>query len=221
MKNRLMKARRLAAIYGFSVFIGLVACLLLTLPLMPYLGASPTRNIFTPIFLTPSTERDTRVPIGSNNYSASNANAIYGSRGRSLSGTPVPPDYSTLAPAKPISQTAHGYTVILYPMYANANLIVMTYTVRSMYEDLSKVSPWEPLRGEEQRVAEVSTPNSDDGSLRPLPSSPIPTAEAYEPRLFGDNGHAFPWLRSAYLQIRPDITSELLIFDAGQLAESL
>jgi hypothetical protein len=84
-------------------------------------------------------------------------------------------------------------------MYANANLIVLNYTVQSLEEDLSKVFPDRPLPGDDWGTGDYS----------------------YEPQLRRNDGLAFPWLRDAGWGIPKESGSSLLVYDARQLAENL
>src|SRR5437588_1037119 len=66
-----------------------------------------------------------------------------------LGTNPTSPTYPTPARVAPLSNTMNGYTVTLYPMYADANLIVFTYTVQSSYQDLSQMGACDPLVGQD------------------------------------------------------------------------
>jgi hypothetical protein len=205
-----MRSARPASRYGLAALFGAVCGCLLALTYMPGLGSNPAPEMHGPSVATSSNDRGTRAPTSSNNYVATNANAISGRHEATLYSTPVPPDYSTLAPVVPITQTAHGYTLTLYPMYASANLIVLTYTVQLPPESqLQSSLPCGPILGEESPCG--------DRSRTPVP---ISSFSNYNPRLLDETGRTYPWLQVASPDFSHDYTSSaLLVFDAQQLAQ--
>jgi hypothetical protein len=200
-----MKKARPATGLGFAALFGAACGCLMALLMLPGLGANPTSAPQPP---SPIADAGTDTPTGSNNYIATNANAIWGRHEAALYSTPVPPDYSTLPPVVPITRTEHGYTLTLYPMYASANLIVLTYSVQLPPEGQMQSSrPCGPVLGEESPCG--------DHSRYPIPTDP---SAAYNPRLTDENGRTYPWLRENAEHIPHDFrTSELLVFDARQL----
>jgi hypothetical protein len=171
----------------------------------------------------PVTQRTTRTPAASsNNHRASNANAIDRQPAGSGNANYAPPSYPAPALVTPLSQTVNGYTVTLYPIYASASRIVLTYTVQSIYEDLRRADPYVALRGEDGPfVVAVSYTDTPVGYVPDKTATPSPTREAYEPQLTADDGRAFPWLSNADSQILRPPTSSALVFDARQLTDNL
>jgi hypothetical protein len=207
-----MSAKRPGTGLGSALFFGAICGVLVLLTYIQGLGANPVRTARPPIEPAPIAEPEPPPPpsIGSNNYIATNANAIW-SGVRPEYSTPVPADYSTLQPSKPISQMVHGYKVTLYPMYASANLIVMTYTVAYTGERPSRSNlPCGPDAGEESPCGAFSAH-----------FSAVPVMDNDEPRLTGEDGTAFPWLPYFYEPIPHDNSSSLLVFGAYPLSASL
>jgi hypothetical protein len=201
--------RRHAVVLGGLLLMAVAVGLLITLSM----GSNPTYDPAS------RTIGDTRAPVSSNNYRADNANMINRQRSGSSNASSAPGGQATPGQVEPISQTTNGYTVTLYPLYANASRIVLTYSVQSAYEDLSTISPFEPLRGEDRlTVFATSTPMGP--SAHPM-SIPSPTIEAYEPILAGAYGGVFPWVRDAGWQIPKAPGSAPLVFDSRQLGDNL
>jgi hypothetical protein len=199
-----MNFRKLAAIYATIVLIALVMGLIGAL----FLQVNPTNNTPTPV-----TERsqNARTSASISNYTASNANVVNGAQGHPSNANATPPIYPTLPPVTPLSQTVDGFTVTLYPMYADANRIVLSYTVQSSYDDPSQVFGCVPSPRQippcfvSTRVAEGLPPNTED----------------FKPQLTGDNGRVFPWSAGSVWQDSSMPRGSLLIFDAQQPPESL
>jgi hypothetical protein len=203
-----MRSARPASRYGLAALFGAVCGCLLTLTYMPGLGSNPAPEVHGPSGATSSNDQSTRAPVGSNNYVATNANAISGRYAEAPYSTPIPPDYSTLAPVVPITQTAHGYTLTLYPMYASANLIVLTYTVQLPPEGQMQSSrPCGPVLGEESPCG--------DRSVQPTSTALV---DEYEPRLTSKSGFSFPWLRHHSSDFPHARFSAPVVFDAQHLA---
>jgi hypothetical protein len=201
MRSNLKKVKYLPAIYSALMLLALVGGLVIVLSPDANTGLTDS----TPVSKlgiadpTPVARPSSHVPAVSGNHTASNANATNRQRGSSSGTNSLVPSYPTLAPVRPLSQTVNGYTVTLYPWYANANRIVLTYTVQSSYEDLSTISPFQHLHGEE-----------------PWNTS-APPREVYIPRLTSDTGSAFRWLSTAYWQIPRNPRSSALVYDARDL----
>lgn len=206
-----MKVARHISSYGLGLLVALVAAVVLVLST----GLNATTHNTTPpaVSCTPA-------PVGSSNNAMSNVIALDGQQGGSSAAKRTAASYPTPVPSQPVSQTVDGYTVTLYPMYANANLIVLTYTVQSSYEDLSKVSRFGSLHGEKQPYATLGV-TVPVGSTPPAAATSDPRAESYEPRLTDASNHAFPWLRDAGWQLYRDPATSVLVYDVGQLTMTL
>lgn len=202
-----MKIRRLAGAYNVLWLAALVVGLILMLSFL----VNPTSDTKPP----PGQSADT--PLSSNNHIAINANNTSGQAHNAMNANSVALPQLAPSTTTPISQTVNGYTVTLYPTYADANLIVLTYTVQSSYQDLSRLSPCEPLRGEDSPC--VASEPVLAGTATPFLLSP--TGEFYQPRLTGENGHVFSWLRDASWQVHEEPLSSPLVFDASQPTDTL
>ncbi len=138
-------------------------------------------------------EQSARTSKTIGNNVVSNANAIGRQRNASTSAILNPRNYSTSAPAKPLSQTVNGYTVTLYPVYADANRIVLTYTVENSQNDVRAVPPF---------------PLSDImGNLREVP----------QPRLSDAQGRTFPMLYPSK-ELDESLGGSVLVFDSAALS---
>jgi hypothetical protein len=180
-----MKISRLTAIYTAVGLAALLAGLVVVLLLRSKPVADNRRSAGD---AARATEHHRLAPSLGNtgNHVASNANAINRSQGGPSSVSPTPIVYPTLAPVEPMSQTVGGYTVTLYPLYADANRIALTYTVQSVYPLPGKLSMCEPLPGQD--------PFCPDHPPAGMSPSPLPTREAYRPQLTGAGGEDFPWV---------------------------
>jgi hypothetical protein len=181
-----MKLSRLTAIYTALGLAALLAGLIVVL----LLRSSPVvDNLRRPYDAARATEHYTLAPAPGNtgNHRASNANAINRSQGGPPTAGPTPIVYPTLAPVEPLSQTVDGFTLMLYPVYADANRVVLTYTVQSLHALPGKLGMCEPLPGQV----------SDCPPYPPAPAgmspSPILPPVAYDPQLTGADGGSRPW----------------------------
>jgi hypothetical protein len=207
----------------------IVLALGVVLALLP--GTIPTADNSTP-----ANEQSTDTTTNSNTNTVSNINAVNRPRIGPPNVNRTFPEYPgtypdmypmpTFAPVEPISHSANGFTVTLYPMHADSNLIVLTYTVQSSYEDLSKLSPYQQMQGAE-------TPFVSEPVVVMVDSTPVATAtpdamarpsatsEPYEPRLTTSNGNVIPWLRDIGWQLDRNLASAPLIYDASQVSKNL
>lgn len=219
-----MKITRLTAIYTAiglaALLVGLIAVLLLR--------SSPVVDNLRRAYDTARATEHHRLAPGlenRGNYVGANANAINRSQGRPPTNSPTPTStisltpivYPTLAPVEPLSRTVAGYTVILYPVYADANSVVLTYTVQSLHPLPDKLSMCEPLPGQV-----TSCPPYPLGPAGMSPSPIMPRA-AYSPQLIGADGGNLPWLRGSRLQDAQLDTprGSLLVFDPQLSPEQL
>ena len=79
----------------------------------------------------------------------------------------------------------------LYPVYADANRIGLTYTVQSLQPLPDKLSMCEPLPGEVPNPLCSGYPTAAPAGLSP---SPVPTRGAYGFHLSGADGSIYPWV---------------------------
>ena len=209
-----MKIQRLTAIYTAislaTLLVGLIIVLLLRagpVTYSPQSTNSPARST------EQSTYARTREIPG--NHMASNANALNRVQGSPSVANPTPVVYPTLAPVAPLSQTVDGYTVTLYPMYADANRVVLTYTVQSLHPIPGKLSMCEPLPGQDP----ICPPYLPAAGMSP---SQVPAKGHYSPQLTSDGGTfqlaPGPLWKDAQLGT---LKGSLLRFDSQQSPEQL
>jgi hypothetical protein len=185
-----MTISRLTAIY---TAIGLAA-LLAGLVVVLLLRSSPVVDSLRRTYDAARATQNHRVapaPGYTGNQSASNANALRGLQGGPPTASPTSIVYPTLAPVKPLSQTIGGYTVTLYPVYADANRIGLTYTMQSSQPLPDKLSMCEPLPGEVPIPLCSGYPTARPAGTSP---SPVLTRKVSTHQLSGANGSIYPWV---------------------------
>jgi hypothetical protein len=200
-----MKLRKVAIIYS-AVFTALAVWLILTL-------SNPSDQV-TPR-PTPIVGRGPVAPPPTNNHTFSNVNSFGKSQGGSARVYPL------LEPLAPFSQTVNGYTVTLYLLYADANRVVLTYTVQSAFQDLTTISACDPLVGQDQPCYVSGVTIYGPGGVIVATPPPTPTPRPYyEPKLTADNGRTLPWSRDMAWHAE-DQFSTRLVFDTQLPPEAL
>jgi hypothetical protein len=121
--------------------------------------------------------------------------------------------YPPLDPLAPISQTVNGYTVTLYPLYADANRVALTYTVQSAFQDLRNISACDPLVGQDHGCYVSGVTLYGPGGVIIATPPPTPTPRPYyEPRLTADNGRTLTWSRDIAWHAEDQLSARL-VFD--------
>jgi hypothetical protein len=122
---------------------------------------------------------------------------------------------------KPLRQTINGYTVTLYPLYADANRVALSYTVQSIFQDLSNVSGCETLVGQDPPCFADPVVIYGPGAVLQSTPQPTPTLRPYyEPQLSTSDGRILHWSREAS-SWSTDQPGSTIVFDTQQPPDNI
>ena len=128
---------------------------------------------------------------------------------------PTPANYPLLALDRPLVSAVNGYTVTLHAGYANANRVVLRYTLQSAYVEFCNVGPCDTLPGQEPPCW------ASEPAIWPATPLPRPTSEPAETMLTTGDGRTFKKPAETYTGTGGSPIETTIVFDAPQPAEKV